>query len=316
MELKRQTITILMLLIFIDTYAQHVSAPQISTQDKTENRKRAKLKIATYKCIKSDSTYFYIENYNKNGQVISHYDSESSVTKYDYNSFGKKIRAYQIIDDKPDTLWEAQYKNDTLLFTVKWDVNSDYKEEIIYDNLEREANRYKRYRKYLRIDSTITIHSGRNRLEITYEKGKPVLKITEKKDLSSSTEDYFNFITPDSTVHYLTWTTHFDLKGNETMRVQQFRDEKTEYLTTHTNKGLEKTSTVKTNGKVNFEITNYYDEDSRLIKSIYKEHDYKTETDYFYNEINIESKSISTTFKKGQKPKTETFISTYEFYTD
>jgi len=144
------------------------------------------------------------------------------------------------------------------------------------------------------------------------------LKIVEKKDSLSSVEDYFNFITPDSTVHYLTWTTTFDIKGNQTSRVQQIydRDEKTEYLTIYTDKGLEKTSTVKTNGKVKFETTNYYDKDNRLIKSIYQEQDYKTESYYFYNELNLESKSITTTFKKGKNPETETFISTYEFYTD
>jgi YD repeat-containing protein len=297
---------------------QHLFTQGISTKDRLADMKRSELKISLYKWIKSDSTYFYVESYSKNGQIISHYDSESTVTKYDYNNFGKRIRAFELINNKPETAWEAQYINDTILFKVRNYNAPEYIEELFFDSLEREIKHYKIYRKSKRIDSIITNYSDRSRIEITYENGKPILKIVGKSNVSISTEDYYNFITPDSTVHYLTWSSKFDLKGNVTSRVQKFydRDEKTEYITTYTDNNLEKTSTVKTNGKIKFETTNYYDKNNRLIKSIYKEQDYMTETVYFYNDINLESKSITTTLKKGQKPETEIFYSIYEFYAD
>jgi hypothetical protein len=318
MQLKRLTIAILILLISFETNAQYVSTPEISKQEKIEEQKRADLKIASFKWMKSDSTYFYLENYNKNGQVISNSSVESGLTNYDYNSFGKKTRAYQIIDNKPDTIWNAQYKSDTLLFKVFRDDDCNYKEEIIYDNLEREIKRFKRYRKSDRIDSTITYYSGSGQLQISFEKGIPVQKMMKKKDITSSVEEYYNFIKPDSVVLYLTWSTKFDFNGNPVYKKQQFYDrkEKTEYLYTYIDCGFEKTATVKTNGKVEFETTNYYDKDNKIIRSRYKEKGYKTVTDYFYDVMNLESKEITRISKKGHKRVTETYISNYEFFTD
>ncbi len=318
MKVKNLIFFILLCLTSIVTNGQQLFTQEISNQERVADRKRAELKISQYKWTKSDSTYFYVENYNKNGQIISHYDSEFDITKYDYNSFGKRIRAIQMVDNRVDTVWEAHYIGDTLLFKVLRDNDSKYIEELIFDSLEREVKRYKKYRKSEKTDSIITTYNDTSRVEIQFENGTATLKIFETLNSSSSSEKYLRYINNDSTFHYLTWLTKFDLKGNETSRVQQFydRDEKTEYITTYTDKGLEETSKVKTNGKVEFETTNFYDNDNRLVKSIYQEQDYRTVSEYFYGENNLESKSKATTYKKGQKPETETFISTYELYTD
>lgn len=223
-------------------------------------KKTSRNKISRYKWVKSDSTYFYSESYNRNGQIISHYDSELDVTRYDYNSYGKRTRAIQMIDNRADTAWEAHYIGDTLLFKVLWDNDSKFIEELFFDYLERQVKSYKRFRKAERIDSIITSYSDTGRIEIKLENGRSTLKIIEFKNSSSSTEKYLRFIDFDLTFHYLTWKSTFDNNGNEISRIQELydRDSKTEYITTYTDTGLVKSSTVKSNGKVVFEILNYY----------------------------------------------------------
>lgn len=317
MKVKNLLIILLSLTAYV-VNGQHLFTQEISDKERNEERKRAEMKISRYKWVKSDSTYFYSESYNRNGQIISHNDSEFDVTRYDYNSYGKRTRAIQMIDNRADTVWEAHYIGDTLLFKVLRDNDSKFIEELFFDHLEREVKSYKRFRKAERIDSIITSYSDTGRIEIEFENGKPTLKIIEFKNSSSSTEKYLRFIDFDSTFHYLTWKSTFDNNGNEISRIQEFydRDSKTEYITTYTDTGLEKSSTVKSNGKVDFETFNYYNNDNRLIKSVYQQKDYKTETEYFYDNLGLESKSIVKTFEDGIETTTEIFLSIYEFYTD
>jgi len=130
MELKKLTFFILTILPSLFANGQYLFTQEITAQERLAEKKRAELKILSYKLVKSDSTYFYVENYNRSGQLISYYDSEFGVTRYDHNISGKRIRAIQIVENKPDTVYEAHYICDTLLFKVKRDNNLDYNEEL------------------------------------------------------------------------------------------------------------------------------------------------------------------------------------------
>ncbi len=318
MKVKNQIFFILLCLTSVVTNGQHLFTQEISDQERIADRKRAELKISRYSWTKSDSTYFYTESYNKNGQIISHYDSEFDITRYDYNNFGKRIRAIQMIDNSPDTAWVAFYIGDTLLYKVIRDIDSKYIETLYFDSLERTIKVFKKYRKSERVDSVITTYYDSGSIEMEYKNGKPISRKIETLDSSSSIIKYLKYINDDSTFHYLTWMSTFDKNGNEVSRVQEFydRDSKTEYYTTYSSEGLEKSSIVKSNGKVDFETLNFYDSNNRLMKSEYKQQDYRTETEYFYDKLGLEIKSITKTFEDEIETKTETYISIYEFYTD
>ncbi len=305
--MKKTIYTIILFFCIFQSFGQWTFGAKISNEEIKKAIINKNTKVKTKKLIDNNSKSFYIENYNKNGFITSHKSTELDETIYIYNKHNKRTLAYELINNKQDTIWEAYYTNDTILSKEIWYNMYNYIKEIYYDKKERKINIKKIYKNSNKIDTTIIKYKDFNTYEYNYENGKLISYIFTKSLKQKEISTYYN-IENNDTLKYLTWTTIYDKKRREIKKTNN----KIKYLTKYRRKGKKQISIVKENNKLKFKTIDFFYNEN-LIKSIYIEKNYKTISEnYYLNKLII--KSTKQTFKNNVLLEINEFYYTYTYY--
>jgi len=322
MNRKRETknivsnfiIILICLLTMTSAFSQHINAPKYTDKDIKEIEYRKENKIKSYTWRSSDTSDYYIEHYTEAGLLSMTVASGFDTTIYEHNSNGMITKCYELINGIPNIHYNVSYK-DSIISEENWDFHMDYKKRIVYDSKGRRIKELNVYRNSSRIDSTVTKYLAKKEIETKFENGKVIL-IIDSKIYPDSTIREFKRVSAIDTIHYLTWSNHFDDRGNKVKRKQTFldRDQSTEYLYEFDQQNKPISSSTLKNGVLKFKTDYERNKKGELISSTYNEKGYMTITKYYYSPNNFDLMSVKSIFKKGILRNKEEWYEDYEFY--
>lgn len=292
--------------------------PNLNELSSEEIARRKQLGLKSSKMISEDSSY-YLEEYDRNGFLISNRDKDAHEVLYTWNGKGKGLFCIEIRNNKPDTVWRVNYIADSILSGVVWNTSGKYLEEQNFDSKGRETSRYRYFHRSNRIDSIITTYVGLNSREIKYEKGLAKVLILRDRTKRKKESIYFRIRGSDTTL-YTIRITKYNNKGQEVRRIEKTINskEKIKRISTYRKKSLrqgrKQVAISKRKGKRFFKTIHYLNESGDPLTWIHKEKGYTSVSEAMYLENGLELKSITRIYRHGELDEVQEYVYEYTFY--